>query len=84
MGALLFSIVQGWCFGVMGQRLARRVRSMLLAAILRQDIGWFDKEENNSGQLVSRLSTDAVAIRGAVGDQVGAVLQASSIPAGLG
>lgn len=31
---------------------------------------WYDREENASGALASRLSTDTAAIRGALGDQV--------------
>ena len=33
--------VQGWCFGVMGQRLATRIRVLILRAILRQASGRF-------------------------------------------
>jgi hypothetical protein len=32
-------------------------------------VGWFDREENASGALSSRLSADTSAIRGALGDQ---------------
>lgn len=28
--------LQGWCFGVMGQRLATRIRVLILRALLRQ------------------------------------------------
>lgn len=45
----------------MGQRLARQLRGRLFAAILNQEVGWFDAEEHNSGQLGSRLSTGALA-----------------------
>jgi hypothetical protein len=36
---------------------------------------WFDRDENNSGQLGSSLSTDAAVIRGAVGDVFGVTFQ---------
>ena len=35
-----------------------------------QEVGWFDREENASGALSSRLSADTSAVRGALGDQV--------------
>lgn len=73
--ALICGILQGYSFGVMGQKLARRLRIMLLAAVLRQEIAWFDKAENSSGAIVGRLSADTVAVRGAVGDQMGLILQ---------
>lgn len=53
------------------QALARRVRVALFGAILRQDIGWFDRDENSSGRLATLLSTDAAYVRGAVGDVFG-------------
>lgn len=75
IGSVIINTLQGWCFGVMGCRLARRVRVMFLDAVLRQEQGWFDSPENNSGEVMSRLSTDVSALRGAVGDAVGAAAQ---------
>ncbi len=40
-----------------------------------QEVGWFDREENASGALSSRLSADTAAIRGALGDQIGLLVQ---------
>ncbi len=40
-----------------------------------QEIGWFDREENQSGALASRLAVDTSRIRGAVGDQLGLLAQ---------
>ena len=45
---------------------------MLLAL---QEVGWFDREENQSGALASRLAVDTSRIRGAVGDQLGLLFQ---------
>ena len=43
--------------------------------LLMQEVGWFDREENASGALSSRLSADTAAIRGALGDQIGLLVQ---------
>lgn len=40
-----------------------------------QEVGWFDKVENSSGAIAGRLSTDTLYIRGAVGDQMGVIVQ---------
>lgn len=40
-----------------------------------QEVGWFDRDENSSGAIAARLSTDTLYIRGAVGDQLGLVIQ---------
>jgi len=68
-------LTQQWSFGVMGNELNGRVRSMMLKNMLFQEIGWFDREENSSGILATRLSTDSSHVRGAVGDTVGLLTQ---------
>ena len=59
----------------MGQKLALRVRKLLFGAILRQEVGWFDRESNNSGSLSSLLSNEAQYVKGAVADVIGLLLQ---------
>eukprot|EP00775_Hariotina_reticulata_P008041 gene8041-8236_t len=74
-GVLAATALQQWAFGVAGQALSRRVRLLLFKAMLRQEIGWFDMEENSSGKLATHLSSDASVLRGAVGDVFGIVMQ---------
>ena len=73
--ALLACIVQTWCFNYMGQRLARRVRVLMMRALLRQEVGWYDQEKNSSGVLTSKLSADALAVKGQFGDTMGLLTQ---------
>ncbi len=47
---------------------------LLRAAILRQEIGWFDQDENNSSLVASRLSVDATLVRASVGDRMSVIL----------
>jgi ATP-binding cassette subfamily B (MDR/TAP) protein 1 len=35
-----------------------RMRIISFASMLRQEIGWFDREENTIGALVTQLSSD--------------------------
>ncbi len=42
---------------------------------LVQEMVFFDKAENTSGSLTARLGVDTASIRGAVGDQVGVLVQ---------
>ena len=51
------------------------MRVLFLTAVLRQEIGWFDLDSNTSGALTARLSSDAPAVRGAVADVLGLVIQ---------
>ena len=64
----LIIFFQAWCKSFTGANLSRRVRSYLMSSILRQEIGWFDQEENSVGALLSNLSINAVIVRGLVGD----------------
>lgn len=41
-------------------------------------MGWFDREENSTGVLVSRLTTDSKAVKGQFGDSMGFIMQNAS------
>ncbi|THD20367.1 Multidrug resistance protein 2 [Fasciola hepatica] len=68
--------LQGYFFGVSGERLTRRVRSKYFEAILRQEIGWFDRPENQPGSLTASLAGEASKLRLISGSQIGIILEA--------
>ncbi|KAJ9525246.1 hypothetical protein QJQ45_020777 [Haematococcus lacustris] len=72
---LVATILQQWSFGVMGLQLARRLRVAMMRAMVHNEVGWFDREENSSGVLTTKLGSDASYVRGAVGDTLGLMLQ---------
>ena len=41
-----------------GECLTRRVRHFTFKAMLRQEMGWFDDDQNTTGILVSTLADD--------------------------
>ena len=43
--------------------------------ILRNDVGWFDQEENNSNLVAARLSTDAADVKSAIAERISVILQ---------
>ncbi|CAI5730066.1 unnamed protein product [Hyaloperonospora brassicae] len=55
--------LQHYGFAVVSQKLVTRVRSATFSAMLHQEIGWFDLDENSSGALVSRLATDSAILQ---------------------
>lgn len=57
------------CWIVTAERQTARIRSLYLKAILRQDVGFFDKEIN-TGEIVERMSVDTVIIQNAIGEKV--------------
>jgi len=50
-------------FSRSGEALTMRMRIISFVSMLRQEIGWFDKEENNLGALVTRLSSDTSSLK---------------------
>ncbi|KAK6155103.1 hypothetical protein DH2020_009351 [Rehmannia glutinosa] len=79
IGAGLYAVVayliQHYFFSIMGENLTTRVRRMMLAAILRNEVGWFDEEENNSSLLAARLATDAADVKSAIAERISVILQ---------
>eukprot|EP01018_Ginkgo_biloba_P016173 Gb_10216 [translate_table: standard] len=55
----LLNLIQHYTFAAMGEFLTRRIRQKMLSKILSFEVGWFDKDENSSGALCSRLAKDA-------------------------
>lgn len=51
-------------FGLSGENLTKRLRSMAFKAILSQEVGFFDMQENNVGILCTKLATEASAVQG--------------------
>ncbi|KAJ0788784.1 putative ABC-type xenobiotic transporter [Helianthus annuus] len=72
--AAFFHVV---CWMVSGERQAARIRSLYLKTILRQEVGYFDKE-SKSGDIVERMSGDTVIIQDAMGEKVGKFIQLTS------
>ena len=62
-------------FGLVGANLAERVRALFLRAALYMEVAWFDADLNSSSYLAARLAVDAPAVRGAVGDRAGLLVQ---------
>ncbi|XP_065863986.1 ABC transporter B family member 4-like isoform X2 [Euphorbia lathyris] len=62
------------CWVATGERQAARIRSLYLRTILRQEIGFFDREAS-TGEIVERMSGDSVLIQDATGEKVGKFIQ---------
>ncbi|CAL9081642.1 unnamed protein product, partial [Musa textilis] len=77
LGLVTFLVVpaQHYLFGVAGGKLIERVRSLSFERLVHQEIGWFDKPSNTSGQIGARLSADASTVRKLVGDSLSLVVQ---------
>ncbi|KAG1751165.1 P-loop containing nucleoside triphosphate hydrolase protein [Suillus lakei] len=67
---------QNYYFASSAAILTAKIRSICFKAILRQDIEYFDKEENSTGALTSNLSDNPQKINGLAGVTLGAIVQA--------
>ncbi|KAL6957031.1 ABC transporter B member 15, partial [Sarracenia purpurea var. burkii] len=57
--SLTINIIQHYNFAYMGELLTKRIRERMLSKILTFEVGWFDRDENASGAICSRLAKDA-------------------------
>ncbi|XP_073121367.1 ABC transporter B family member 15-like [Henckelia pumila] len=76
--SLLINICQHYSFAAMGENLTRRIRERMLSKMLTFEIGWFDKDENATGAICSRLAKDANVVRSLVGDRMALLIQTFS------
>ena len=65
---------QGFAFAYCSERLVHRSRNQAFRTMLRQEIAWFDREENSAGALTSFLSTETTALSGMSGVTLGTIL----------
>lgn len=70
------------CWGIVGERIAKKLRTKFFSALLRQEPEYFDV--NQSGVLVSQLSADISLVKGGVSEKIGTGLSIfSQIIAGI-
>jgi ABC-type multidrug transport system fused ATPase/permease subunit len=62
-------------FGMIGERLTRRLRALTFRSMMRQDAAFFDDEKNKVGALLSRLSTDAAMVQSMTTEYFGLLLE---------
>ncbi|KAJ0183786.1 hypothetical protein K1T71_000209 [Dendrolimus kikuchii] len=70
--------IQGVSFTSSGLKMTTRLRHQYFAALLNQEIGFFDKASNTVGAICARLSGDAAEVQDATGLMVGLILQGFS------
>ncbi|PWZ08638.1 ABC transporter B family member 11 [Zea mays] len=77
VGSFIFLPVEHFLFGVAGGKLVERVRSLCFQRIVCQEISWFDRPSNASGNVGARLSVDASNIRRLVGDSLALMVRST-------
>ncbi|KAL7061428.1 hypothetical protein AAHC03_0895 [Spirometra sp. Aus1] len=77
VGFLRFLTVfcQYTALGVSGEKLTKHMRKELFGTMLKQEAGWFDRPENQSGNLTSRLATEVPCLRKVSGERGGVIVE---------
>ncbi|KAL4062317.1 P-loop containing nucleoside triphosphate hydrolase protein [Scleroderma yunnanense] len=68
--------IQNYLFTLSAAELTTKLRILSFHSILRQDIQFFDREENNTGVLTSKVNGDPQKVNGLAGVTFGAIIQA--------
>ncbi|KAM7540114.1 hypothetical protein Aperf_G00000027533 [Anoplocephala perfoliata] len=76
---LFFAATGNAALGVAGGRLTMRARKLFFQTVLKQEIGWFDRTENQPGFLTARLSTEVQSLHRVTGTQLGVFLEGMSL-----
>ena len=69
---------QGVAFAYCSERLVHRARDQAFRTMLRQDIAFFDREENSAGALTTFLSIETTHLAGMSGVTLGTILVVST------
>ncbi|PWA75902.1 AAA+ ATPase domain-containing protein [Artemisia annua] len=72
---VIANFLQHFYFGIMGEKMTERVRRMMFSAMLRNEVGWFDEEENSADTLSMRLANDATFVRAAFSNRLSIFIQ---------
>lgn len=64
--------IQNYVFGATAAELTSKLRALSFRAILRQDVEFFDKDENSTGQLTASVSDNPQKVHGLAGVTLGA------------
>ncbi|KAG8712504.1 hypothetical protein FRC11_015002 [Ceratobasidium sp. 423] len=64
---IVSSFIAGFFLSMGGTRIDRRLRLTALSSLLRQEIGFFDQEENASGSLTAGIASQAGHVSSAIG-----------------
>ncbi|KAL8235104.1 hypothetical protein R6Q59_021204 [Mikania micrantha] len=69
------TVLQHFYFGIVGEKMTERIRRMMFSAMLESEVGWFDKNENKSDNLLSLLANDATYVRAAFSNRLCILIQ---------
>lgn len=79
VAAFIFHTVQIFFWDIVGENLTKNIKEKMMEAILKNEISWFDKSENESCIVAARVALDANNVRSAVGERISLITQNSAL-----
>ncbi|XVF67072.1 hypothetical protein PTKIN_Ptkin10aG0091400 [Pterospermum kingtungense] len=76
--ALFMHTLQHYFYGVVGEKAMTNLRQALYSGILRNEVAWFEKPENNVGLLTSRVINDTSMVKTIISDRMSVIVQCIS------
>ncbi|KAA0066393.1 ABC transporter B family member 19-like [Cucumis melo var. makuwa] len=76
--SLFTHTLQHYFFGVVGEKAMRNLREALYSVVLRNEVAWFDKPENNVGLLTSKIMNTTSVIKTVIADRMSVIVQCIS------
>lgn len=71
----IFNILQYFFWDMVGENLIKRVREKMLVVVMKNEMVWFDQEENESVWIVIRFVFDVNNVRFVIGDRIFVIMQ---------
>ncbi|KAG0562857.1 hypothetical protein KC19_9G176700 [Ceratodon purpureus] len=75
LATILANFLQHFYFGIMGEKMTERIRRLMFSAMLRNEVGWYDKEENSPEVLSIRLGHDAAYVKATFSNRLSVFIQ---------
>ncbi|EEC05109.1 multidrug resistance protein, putative [Ixodes scapularis] len=72
------SFLQTFSFSVVGENLTRRLRKITFSAMMRQEVAWYDEEDNTPERLCTFLFSDTARVHGGTCSKLPSICQAFS------
>ncbi|RMZ93879.1 multidrug resistance 1, partial [Brachionus plicatilis] len=78
VAAIISNVVHSYSFALAGSKLTQRIRTLMFKSMLRQEIGFYDLDENRSSILATKLSSSAGYVKGKSSDKLKLYVQGVS------
>nr|XP_016481676.1 PREDICTED: ABC transporter B family member 14-like [Nicotiana tabacum] len=76
--SLFAHTLQHYLFGVAGEKAMTNLRRALYTAALRNELAWFEKPENSTGSLTSRIVNETSTVKAIIADRMSVIVQCIS------